>query len=170
MTRRPVRWTRGLVLGAALAAALSGARCAAPAGLERANLDFTLKDMNGRDVRLADLRGKALVVNFWATWCEPCQVETPQLEKLARRYADQGLAIVGISTEDSADQIRTFAAQFKVSYPLLVGLDRTDVQSAFGWTGLLPTSVFVRKDGTIAGRLEGIETEDYWNTRIQALF
>lgn len=136
----------------------------------RVTLSFTLKDMNGRDVALADFAGKPLVVNFWATWCGPCRLEMPQLDALSRKYKERGLTILGISVDDQAADIRRFAAEFKVGYPLLVGLNRPDVQAAFGWEGLLPTSVFVRKDGTIAARLVGLQTEGYWERQIQALF
>jgi thiol-disulfide isomerase/thioredoxin len=163
---------RGLGAAAVIAAALWGAGCAGSRHDHdpRVALAFTLKDMNGRDVSLASLAGKPLIVNFWATWCGPCRLETPQLEALSRRYRDRGLVVLGISTDDEAADIRRFADQFKVSYPLLVGLNRTDVQAAFGWEGLLPTSVLVRKDGTIADTVEGIQTEGYWTKQIQALF
>jgi thiol-disulfide isomerase/thioredoxin len=155
------------------AVALAGAACASGpdrASDEIAQLGFTLKDMNGHDIKLADFKGKPLVVNFWATWCGPCQLETPQLEALSRKYKDQGLTILGIETEADAAEIRKFAAEYKVTYPLLVGMDRTDVQTAFSWTGMMPTSVFVRADGTIASRLQGLQTETEWDKRIRALF
>jgi cytochrome c biogenesis protein CcmG/thiol:disulfide interchange protein DsbE len=169
--RRALFAARRAALAAAVGCVLSGAGCAEQSGpREPANFGFVLKDMTGRDVKLADFKGKPLVLNFWATWCGPCQLETPQLEALSRKYRDQGLTILGISTEDAPEAIRRFAAEFKVSYPLLVGVDRTDVQDAFNWTGVLPTSVFIRADGTIAGRLVGPETDAYWDRRIRALF
>jgi peroxiredoxin len=133
-------------------------------------LSFTLKDLNGRDVALRDFAGKPLVVNFWATWCGPCRLETPQLEAISRKYKSRGLALLGISVDDQPVDIRRFAAQFNVSYPLLVGLNRADVEAALGWEGLLPTSVLVRKDGTIAARVEGLQTEGDWDRQIRALF
>ncbi len=133
------------------------------------NLGFTLKDMNGADVRLSDFRGKPLVVNFWATWCPPCLLETPELVELADEYKQRGLAIVGISYDDAPEQMRTFAKQFKVSYPLLVGRDREDVFRAFGLGDGLPTSVFIRPDGTIAARIEGINTKTWFQQQIESL-
>ena len=146
------------------AAAIAPSRAGAPA-----HLDFTLKDTNGRDVRLADFKGKPLIVNFWATWCVPCQLETPELVELADEYKDRGLTIVGISTDDTPEQITQFAAEFKIKYPLLVGRDRDDVVSAFG-VGGIPVSVFVRPDGTIAAHLDGINTKEWFHEQIQALF
>jgi peroxiredoxin len=134
-----------------------------------ANLAFTLKDMTGHDVRLADLKGKPVIVNFWATWCTPCLLETPDLVELADQYRSRGLAIVGISFDDAPNEVKEFAAQFKVNYPLLIGKDREDVFNAFGLKDGLPTSVFIRADGTIAGRLEGLNTKAYFQQQIEEL-
>ena len=151
--------------------ALAAAACGAPPPvLANARLDFTMKDMHGNDVKLADLAGKPIVVNFWATWCAPCKAEMPMLVELAAKYAPQGLTIVGISTDDEAKEIRAFAEQFKVPYPMLVGLDRKDVLNSYGYTSLLPLSVFIRADGKIADRLIGARSEEVWENKIRALF
>jgi peroxiredoxin len=133
------------------------------------NLDFTLKDLNGADVRLADLKGKPLVVNFWATWCPPCLLETPELVELADQYKSRGVTIVGISYDDAPEQVKQFASEFKVTYPLLIGRDREDVFNAFRLKDGLPMSVFVRPDGTIARTLEGINTKAWFQEQIEAL-
>jgi len=172
VARRPGASLRRARIAAALGLVV-GLACAWPAcgpGGEPARLDFTLKDLNGRDVKLSDFKGKPLVVNFWATWCGPCQVETPELEALWQKYRAQGVTIVGVETESDPAVIRQFASDFKVTYPLLVGADRTDLEQALGWTGLLPTSVFVRANGTIAGRLEGLDSEAAWDRYIHGLF
>jgi peroxiredoxin len=135
----------------------------------RVTLSFTLKDMNGAEVRLADYKGRPLLVNFWATWCGPCQLETPELVELAETYKDRGLAVVGISYDDTAEQVKQFAGEYKVTYPLLLGRDRDDVFNAFGLADGLPMTVFVRPDGTIAKRLEGINTKDWFQEQIEAL-
>jgi cytochrome c biogenesis protein CcmG/thiol:disulfide interchange protein DsbE len=160
--------TRAAALASAAVAALCLAGCghAAP---QQARLDFRLKDMNAHDVALSTFAGKPLVINFWATWCGPCQIETPQLVKLDEKYRGQGFAVVGISVDDEADGIRKFADRFRVRYPMLVGLDRDDVTKAYGYEGLLPLSVFIRRDGSIAGRAVGLQTDDYWEKRVQAL-
>ncbi len=156
-----------LVAVSITSAYLAHSRARGPA--TRANLDFTLKDMNGVDVRLSDLHGKPLVVNFWATWCPPCLLETPELVDLADAYKDRGLAIVGISYDDAPEQVQQFAKQFKVPYPLLIGRGRDDVFDAFGLGDGLPTSVFIRPDGTIAARLEGINTKTWFQEQIESL-
>lgn len=164
--------TRGIARSAKLAAATVAAVWLVACGHrepQKARLDFNLKDMNVHDVALSSYAGKPLVVNFWATWCGPCQFETPQLVKFDEKYRSQGLAIVGISVDDEPDGIRKFADKYRVRYPLLVGLDRDDVTKAYGYEGLLPLSVFVRRDGTIAGRAVGLQTDSYWENRLRAL-
>lgn len=133
------------------------------------NLDFVLKDMNGADVRLADFKGKPLIVNFWATWCGPCLLETPELVELAEEYKSRGVTIIGISYDDKPDEVKKFAGQFKVGYPLLIGLDREDVFNAFGLADGLPTTIFIRPDGTVAKRVEGINTKAWFHQQIDAL-
>jgi thiol-disulfide isomerase/thioredoxin len=166
MTR--VRCVRASRVAAAIAAALWLASCG-HAPPQKADLSFQLKDMNAHDVAFASYAGKPTVINFWATWCGPCQFETPQLVKLDEKYRSQGLSILGVSVDDEPDGIRKFADQFRIRYPMLVGLDRDDFTKAYGYEGLLPMSVFIRRDGTIAGRAVGIQTDSYWEKRIQAL-
>ena len=158
----------GLVLVGAIALRSTGAGTRGTG--QPANLDFTLKDMNGKDVRLADFKGRPILVNFWATYCVPCQLEMPELVDLSERFRDKGLVVIGISTDDTPEQIRQFAAQYKVSYPLLVGVDRDDVGEALGLGLGIPTSIFIKRDGTILGRLEGIGTTDYFERQIRAMF
>ena len=137
---------------------------------EAAKLDFTLKDLNGHDVRLSDFKGKPLLINFWATDCGPCRLETPELVDLAAKYKDRGLTIIGISISDTPQDMRTFAAEFKVPYPLLVGAGRDDVADALGLGQAIPMSVFVTAAGTVYGRLEGLAMPAFLDKQIQALF
>jgi|HubBroStandDraft_2_1064218.scaffolds.fasta_scaffold190486_2 peroxiredoxin len=151
-------------------AAVGLASChAKPTTVEYANFNFTLKDMNGHDVRLADFKGKPLLVNFWSTTCGPCQLETPELVDLAQKYKDRGFAIVGISIDDSPSDIRAFADRYKVTYPLLVGDGRDEVTEAFGLRDAIPMSVFITPKGTVMGRLEGLETQSRMERQIQSL-
>lgn len=135
-----------------------------------ANLHFTLKDMNGHDVNLEQYKGKPLLVNFWSTTCGPCQLETPELVDLAAKYKDRGFSIVGISIDDTPTDIRAFANQYKVTYPLLVGADRDEVTQAFGLGDAIPMSVFITASGTVLGRIEGLATQSWFERQIQALF
>jgi peroxiredoxin len=171
MPRGPIVMRGWLVtLVAVVALGLSGCSRKPRGPVELAKLDFTLKDMTGRDVRLADFKGKPIIVNFWATWCGPCQIETPELVDLAAKYKDRGLVVLGISYDDTPDAMQKFAAEYQVAYPLLVGKDRTDVTDAFGLGAALPMSVFIKCDGTVQGRLEGIATTSWLEKKIQTLF
>jgi peroxiredoxin len=165
LTSRALGWAGAVVCVVALASCAHKAPVA-----EYANLNFTLKDMNGHDVRLSDYKGRALLINFWSTTCGPCQLETPELVDLAAKYKDRGLSIVGISIDDSPDAIRTFANEFKVTYPLLVGADREEVADAFGLEDAIPMSVFITTKGTVFGRLKGLATQPWLERQIQSLF
>jgi peroxiredoxin len=140
-----------------------------PANAEPANLDFTLKDMYGRDVRLADYKGKVLLINFWATWCGPCLVEIPGFVELQAKYKARGFEIVGISITDGVEELRPFAREFAVNYPLLVGRDRDDVQEAFGPITGVPVSVLVGKHGRICAKQIGLAPLEQFERDIKAL-
>ena len=137
---------------------------------ERADLSFTYKDMHGRDVRLSDYAGKPLVINLWATWCGPCRLEMPQLVDLAARYKDRGLTILGISVDDTPEDIRAFAKEFDVNYPLLVGLGQDEALASLGYFGGVPMTVFIRADGVVVYRMTGIATTEAWERRLETLF
>lgn len=158
-------WTLGLVLLVGVSSCRSNRK-----PVEYANYNFTLKDMNGHDVRLADYKGRPLLVNFWSTTCGPCQLETPELVDLAAKYKDRGLSIVGISIDDTPADMRKFANQYKIAYPLLVGADRDEVTQAFGLGDAIPMSVFITASGTVLGRIEGLATQSWFERQIQSLF
>lgn len=134
----------------------------------KAPLDFTLKDMNGVDVELDSFEGKVLIINFWATWCLPCKAEIPDLVALQAKYKDD-LVVLGISVDDTAEQIRPYATQYKVNYRMLVGNKREDVQEALGPLMAVPVSVIVDRDGNIALKHTGIATREQLETEIKAL-
>ena len=123
-----------------------------------APLHFTLKDMNGADVKLASFKGKVILLNFWATWCGPCKAEIPSLVELQQQYADD-LVVLGFSVDDTVDKMKPYAAQYKINYPLLVGNGREDVQEAFGPLFGIPVSVIIGRDGKIAKKHSGIATK-----------
>ena len=155
--------------GAAQVAATSSRDVGCPANARRANLDFTLKDMYGRDIKLADYKGKVLLVNFWATWCGPCQAEVPGFVDLQAKYKKQGLELVGISINDEAEQLPPFAREFKVNYPLLVGLDRQDVVDAYGVNAAIPVPVLVARDGRMCYKKVGLADLDQIEREIKSL-
>ncbi len=144
--------------GDSAAAAASGGSCAANA--PAANLNFTLKDMNGKDVRLADYKGKVILLNFWATWCPPCKLEIPAFVELERQYKDKGLVILGVSIDDPIDKLPPFAKEYDVNYPLLVGQDREDIQDAYGPMFGIPVSVLIGRNGKVCGKHMGLVSAD----------
>ncbi len=146
----------------------SGATSAAACKAEGpANLSLTMKDMNGADFKLADLKGKVILVNFWASWCAPCLAEIPEFIKVREEYHDRGFEIIGISTDDSPEQLREFAAKNKTNYPLLQVTG--EVEDAYGPVFGLPTSIIVARDGSVCKRHFGPLTKEQLVKEIKAL-
>ena len=123
--------------------------------------DFSLRSVEGKKVSLSDYKGKAVLINFWATWCAPCKIEMPWLVALRKQYASQGFEILGVS-EDDADTPRTKLAKFGqeegLNYPLLVGDDA--VSRKYGGVEFLPTSYVVGRDGKIVAETAGLVSKD----------
>jgi len=134
------------------------------------SLDFVLKDVDGKDVRLADFKGRPLLINVWATWCAPCKVEIPWFVEFADKYKDQNLTIVGISFDDSPDQIRKFAAEHHVNYTMLVGKGRDDLFAVYDPESVFPYSWFLKKDGTLQAKAFGFHPKEWFETNITGLF
>ncbi len=111
--------------------------------------DFTLDALRGEKVTLSHLRGKIVVVNFWATWCLPCRKETPALEKAYEQYKDAGLVILGVNLtdQDSASEVESFVQEFKLTYPIL--LDRDGSISYLYQIEGLPMTFFINREGII---------------------
>lgn len=120
-----------------------------------ANLAFTLKNMAGQDVALSSFAGKIILLNFYATWCGPCRVETPDLVKLQQAHPDD-VAVIGILMfDENVAGVPAFAKEFGVTYPLLDGNGHTDLEDAYGPMDGLPRSVLIGRDGRIAAIHEG---------------
>jgi peroxiredoxin len=136
---------------------------------KKANLDFTLKDMNGAAVKLADLKGKAILLNYWATWCGPCKAEIPALNDLYAQYKDKGLAIVGISVDDDEPTLREFSKQFPMSYTVVTARDQEEALEAAGPVWGYPTTFFIGRDGSICGRHLGPATKEDFEREIKSL-
>ena len=133
-----------------------------------APLHFTLKDMNGIDVKLSSFKGKVIVLNFWATWCGPCEVEIPWLVEIQNTYRGD-LVVLGVSMDDTAAQLKPYAVTKAMNYPVLLGIDRDDVKDAFGPLFGIPVSIFIDRDGVIARRHSGIASKDQFEKEIKAL-
>jgi peroxiredoxin len=109
--------------------------------------DFTLKDVDGRDMTLASLRGKAVLLDFWATWCEPCRQATPHIQALHGQFKDKGLTVVGIDTNEPAETARKYFAEEKYTFANLLG-SGNDVIKNYGANGI-PLVVLIGRDGIV---------------------
>ncbi|HLI64392.1 MAG TPA: TlpA disulfide reductase family protein [Terriglobales bacterium] len=117
--------------------------------------DFTLPSLDGSKVKLSDFRGKAVVLNFWATWCPPCKEEMPWLADLQKQYGKDGLVVLGVAMDDSSPaSIAKFASEVGVNYPVLLGTDQ--VSDDYGDVQYLPTTFYLARDGTIMDKVTGL--------------
>ena len=110
---------------------------------------WSLKDVDGREVRSSDFKGKVVLVDFWATWCAPCRKEMPEYSAWQKKYADRGLVILGLSLDEAEPaEVKKVGAALKVSYPLIMA--EPDVAESFGdFKGLLPTAYLIDREGNI---------------------
>jgi cytochrome c biogenesis protein CcmG/thiol:disulfide interchange protein DsbE len=129
--------------------------------------DFTLPVLGekGKTVQLSSLKGKAVLVNFWATWCEPCKVEMPWLVELQKKYGPQGLQILGVAQDDSGEeQIMAFSRKMGLNYPILQGNNQmSDLYPSQG----LPLSVYVDRNGKVVQRVVGLVSESVMEDAIK---
>jgi thiol-disulfide isomerase/thioredoxin len=132
-----------------------------------ANLDLTLKDANDKDFKLASLKGKVVLVNFWASWCAPCLAEIPEFIKVRDEYHEKGFEILGISTDDTPEQLRDFAAKYKTNYPLVQVT--AEAEEAYGPVFGLPTSILVGRDGSMCKRHFGPLSKEQLEKELKSL-
>jgi peroxiredoxin len=142
---------------------------ACTANAARANLDFAMKDMAGRAVKLADYKGKVLLLDFWATWCGPCRIEIPGFVEMYDTYRSRGLEVVGVVVLDEFRKAAPFARQFKMNYTILDGNDREDVENAYGPLFALPTTFIIGRDGRICQKHVGLTPRDTFENAIKQL-
>jgi peroxiredoxin len=112
--------------------------------------DFSLTDLSGRALRLSDHRGKVVILDFWATWCEPCKEEIPLFIQMQNHYAAQGLQVIGISMDDEDKPVRDFQQQYKMNYPVARGT--AELAGQYGGVLGLPITFVIDRRGQIAAR------------------
>ncbi len=132
-----------------------------------AKLDFVLKDMNNAPLKLADYKGKVVILNFWATWCGPCKEEIPAFVALYDRYKAKGLVIVGVSIDDTPQQLQQFTREWKMQYP--IAQMQSDIEDAYGPFYGVPTSFLIGRDGTICTRHLGPASQEQLEQEIKTL-
>jgi thiol-disulfide isomerase/thioredoxin len=131
--------------------------------------DFSAKDLLGRPVSSADLRGKVVLIDFWATWCQPCKKEMPGYQKLLDRYGSRGFAVVGFKLDtmrDMEDPV-VFAKRIRVRYPLAVAAD--DLKQKFGGIAGIPTTMLYDRQGILRKKVIGFEYTDAFESELKPL-
>jgi peroxiredoxin len=165
-------------LTVAVAAAVLLAACSTPTGSGRQHLkaeterkqapNFSLKDADGKIVQLSDYRGKVVLLNFWATWCDPCRIEIPWFIDLQRQYKADGVAVVGVSMdEDGWKAIKPFVAEVGINYRVLLGDDK--VAQLYGGVDSLPTSFIIDRQGRIAAVHIGLVSKSRYENDLKQL-
>ena len=147
------------------AGAASGPSAVKPGAVAPA---LILKDLDGKTVNLEDLRGKVVIVDFWATWCQPCQIMIPWLVEFRNRYASQGFEIVGVAMDDEGiEAVKPFVTRNKMNYPILLGNEG----AATDWGGVygLPTSFMIDRSGKIRITHQGLVSKDIIERDIRSL-
>ena len=128
---------------------------------------FRFPDLKGKEWSLSDHRGQGVLVNFWASWCQPCREETPGLVRLADKYASKGLNIVGVSLDEGGvDAVRSFAQAYKVAYPLLLPPPESPV---IGSIESLPTTFLLDREGRVVKVYRGAIREAVFQADVDSL-
>ena len=128
--------------------------------------DFELPALDGKNLKLSDLRGKAVLLNFWATYCGPCKIEMPWFVELQKEYGPQGFQIVGVAMDDaSLEEIAKFAKEMGVNYPILLG--KESVGQSYAGVSVLPTTFFLDRDGKLIAREFGLQSRSVFVDHIK---
>jgi len=153
------------VAAATLASPLAGGAIAP----QSAAPDFTLRTMSGPNLRLAEQRGRVVMVNFWATWCGPCRQEMPHLDRLYQKYKSSGFVLLGVNVDDDARKAADVAAKLGVTFPMLLDTDKA-VSKLYDLS-TMPSTVIIDRDGKVRyfhrGYLAGYE--DNYDKQIREL-
>jgi peroxiredoxin len=142
--------------------------CTKKGDVERGGKDFTLKDLDGKTVRLADYQGKVVLLEFWATWCGPCKQSMPELERLYEAYKDRGFEIIAISMDESESAVREFVEEYGLTFTVVI--DDEDVNSSYGVFSI-PTTFILDKSGQVVKKHLGFAPGlfDSFSEEIEAL-
>lgn len=136
-------------------------------GTGQAVPDFTLKDIHGNTMKMSDLKGKVVILDFWATWCAPCKVEIPWFVDMYDRYKQQGLEVVGVAMDDDQGDVKPFVESHSMNYRVLLGND--NVATQFGGIFGLPTTFIIGRDGKIQSKHMGLVSRDTFEQDVKKL-
>lgn len=129
---------------------------------------WTLSDVKGKALTLSDFAGKVVVIDFWATWCEPCRAEIPHFVSLQDKYKKQGLVVVGISLDQGGIKpVDQFIKQFEINYPVVMGSD--EVAERYGATDAIPTTFIIDRKGNIVAKHIGYTDTTTFEKEISGL-
>ena len=149
------RWS-GLIL--VLSLALAGPGTAAAASVSGPAPNFTLKSLGGKNLKLSEMAGNVVLINFWASWCGPCREEMPLLNAMHNKYEPLGFTVLGVNVEEQADSARGFLKDFPVDFPILLD-DRNQVSKLYNVVAM-PTTVVVDRDGNMRYLHKGYKSGD----------
>jgi peroxiredoxin len=139
----------------------------APASQRAAAPDFTLTDSNGKAIRLADYRGKVVLLDFWATWCTGCKVEIPWYMEFQKKYQRRGLSSIGVAMDEEGwDKVTPYLRQKPITYPIVVG--DADLAKTYNVTSL-PVTLLIDRHGRVADAHSGMVVKAEWEREIRAL-
>jgi len=130
-------------------------------------IDFRLKDLEGKELSLSDLKGKKVFLNFWATWCPPCRAEMPEIEKLYQETKDSNLVIVAVEIGEPLDTVKSFIDSNKYNFKVLLDSDQS-IASKYNIASI-PTSYFIDVDGNIVSKNVGAMNIDQMKAYIKTL-
>ena len=131
----------------------------------RAAPDFQLPTLDGKQIKLSDYRGKAVLLNFWATWCGPCKIEMPWFVELQKQYRDRGFEVLGVAMESSPKDTAEFAKRLGLNYAVVMGNDA--VADSYGGVNGLPISFYIDRKGRIVAKSLGLTSRDEIEENIQ---
>lgn len=128
---------------------------------------WNLQDINGKQVKLSDFKGKVVILDFWATWCPPCRAEIPGFVELQKEYGSKGLVVVGVSLDDNPEVVASFAKAKGINYPIVMGTQ--EVAQAYGGIEAIPTTFVIDTNGNVVAQHQGYTDKAEFEAEITGL-
>src|SRR6267143_1494870 len=133
------------------------------------NIRWIIASAGALSLALSTLKGKVVLLDFWATWCGPCKIEIPWFIEFQQKYGKDGLQVVGVSVDDTLDRLKPYVAKMKMNYTVLQGLDHDDLQDAYGPLFGIPVTVLISRDGRMCTKHVGLSSKDAFEKEIKSL-